>query len=396
MLRIRKFFHIEISKNRIFGLDLLRFAAIFMVLLGHSTDMAPEHIKNYVLRFHYDGVAIFFVLSGFLIGGILIKILNKEKPSYKGLLDFWKRRWMRTLPAYFLVLIFLIFYTLIFIPTNFPEGWFRFFFFTQNFLGHYREEFFFAEAWSLCVEEWFYLLVPLILFSFLIFFKTTTKWTMLFISLLIILLVTWHRYHLYYSFGIPPNPNPNQLIYIKETLIDLRIRYQVIPRLDSIMYGVLGAFLAYYTPKIWNNKLNVFLFFIGLYILYYTKFNIGKSYAPLAVIWYPTIFSMAIFIMLPFLSNMRKGIGKWTSWITFFSLISYSMYLVNLNIVSIAIIKHTIHGDYSLDMFIPGDYWVIDYILFWLFTIFISIILYKFIEVPFMKMREKKKIVQDK
>ena len=105
----------------------------------------------------------------------------------------------------------------------------------------------------------FYLLVPFILFSFLIFFKTTTKWTMLFISLLIILLVTWHRYHLYYSFGIPPNPNPNQLIYIKETLIDLRIRYQVIPRLDSIMYGVLGAFLAYYTPKIWNNKLNVFL-----------------------------------------------------------------------------------------------------------------------------------------
>ena len=71
------------------------------------------------------------------------------------------------------------------------------------------------------------------------------------------------------------------------------------------------------------------------------------------------------------------------------------MYLVNLNVVTIAIIKHTIHGDYSLDKFIPDDYWVLDYILFWVLTIFISFILYKFIEVPFMKMRDKKKIVQD-
>jgi len=386
---VNKFFHLEISNNRIFGLDLLRFVAIFMVLLGHSTNMAPEHIKNYVLRFHYDGVAIFFVLSGFLIGGILIKILNKEKPSYKGLLDFWKRRWMRTLPAYFLVLIFLIFYTLIFIPTNFPDTWYRFFFFIQNFLGNTRPNFF-SEAWSISVEEWFYLLVPLLLFSFLIFFKTTIKWTIFFISLLIILLVTWYRFHLYHSFNIPNNPNPDQLIHIKETLINLRIRYQVIPRLDSIMYGVLGAFLAHYNPKIWNNKLNVLLFFIALYILYYTKFNIGKTYAPFAVIWYPTIISLAIFMMLPFLSNMRKGLGKWTSWITFFSLISYSMYLVNLNVVAFAIIKSTIHGDYSVDKFIPGDYWVLDYILFWLLTIFISFILYKFIEYPFMKMRDKR------
>ena len=92
---------------------------------------------------------------------------------------------------------------------------------------------------------------------------------------------------------------------------------------------------------------------------------------------------------------MRKGLGKWTSCITFFSLISYSMYLVNLNVVAFAIIKNTIHGDYSVDKFIPGDYWVLDYILFWLLTIFISFILYKFIEYPFMKMRDKRTNVID-
>jgi peptidoglycan/LPS O-acetylase OafA/YrhL len=393
MSRIRKFFHLEISKNRIFGLDLLRFIAIFMVLLGHSLILAPANIKPYVYPFIFDGVAIFFVLSGFLIGGILIKILIKEKPSYPVLLDFWKRRWMRTLPAYFLVLIFLLIYTFIFLPKNFPEGWYRFFFFTQNFLGHYRPGFF-AEAWSLSIEEWFYLLVPLILFSFLIIFKTSTKYTILIVSLLIIALVTFYRYHLYYSFGIPINPNEQQIKLFKKFL-SLGIDYQVIPRLDSIMYGVVGAFFAHYTPKIWNNKLNFLLIFICLYILYLTKFQMGKSYGPFAIIWSPSLISLAIFFMLPFLSNLRKGLGKWTSWITYFSLISYSMYLVNLNIVTIAIIKHTIHGDYSMDKFIPGDYWVLDYILFWILTIFISFILYKFIEVPFMKMRDKKKIAQD-
>jgi len=393
MLRKREFFHLEISKNRIFGLDLLRFIAIFMVLLGHSLILAPGNLKPYVYPFIYDGVAIFFVLSGFLIGGILIKILNKENPSYKGLLDFWKRRWMRTLPAYFLVLIFLIFYTLIFLPKNFPEGWFRFFFFTQNFLGHYRPGFF-AEAWSLSIEEWFYLLVPLILFCVLIIFKTSTKYTILIVSLLIIILVTFYRYHLYYSFGIPNNPNQHQIRLFKKFL-SLGIDFQVIPRLDSIMYGFVGAFFAYYAPKTWNNKMNIILFFIGIYMLYYSKFYMGKSYGPFAIIWSPSLISLSIFFMLPFLSNLRKGICKWTSWITFFSLISYSMYLVNLNVVIIAIIKHTIHGDYSLDKFIPGDYWVLDYILFWILTIFISFILYKFIEVPFMKMRDKKKIAQD-
>lgn len=72
------FFKLEQSPNRVFGLDLLRFVAIFMVLLGHSLILAPKALKPFVYKFLFDGVAIFFVLSGFLIGGILIKQLNKK------------------------------------------------------------------------------------------------------------------------------------------------------------------------------------------------------------------------------------------------------------------------------------------------------------------------------
>jgi peptidoglycan/LPS O-acetylase OafA/YrhL len=95
--------------------------------------------------------------------------------------------------------------------------------------------------------------------------------------------------------------------------------------------------------------------------------------------------------MLPFLANLKKGFGKWTIWVTFFSLISYSMYLINLNVVIITIIKQNIHGNYSSKKFIPAENWVLDYAIFWILTIGISFVLYQLIEVPFMKLRDTKK-----
>jgi peptidoglycan/LPS O-acetylase OafA/YrhL len=118
----------------------------------------------------------------------------------------------------------------------------------------------------------------------------------------------------------------------------------------------------------------------------------GKSWGPFSNIWCPSLKSLGIFFLLPVLSNWRQGFGNWTKWVTFFSLISYSMYLVNLNVVTIAIIKHSIHGVFndSLNQELNG-YWGVDYALFWLFTITISFVLYQWIEVPFMKLRDKKR-----
>ena len=149
MNKVLQLFKLDLSHNRVFGLDILRFVAIFMVLLGHSMLFVPADIKPMFKQFLLDGVSIFFVLSGFLIGGILIKQLNREKPTFNGLLDFWKRRWMRTLPAYMVVLIALIIYTAILVPENLPKDLYRFFFFIQNFFV--ERPTFFAEAWSLSI-----------------------------------------------------------------------------------------------------------------------------------------------------------------------------------------------------------------------------------------------------
>ncbi|KNB60135.1 acyltransferase family protein [Chryseobacterium sp. Hurlbut01] len=101
------FFKIEIQQNRIFGLDILRAAAILFVMITHTNNFMLRDIYFYA-KMIYDGVGIFFVLSGFLIGRILIIQLEEHQCNMKNLLHFWMKRWSRTLPNYFLFLFLLI------------------------------------------------------------------------------------------------------------------------------------------------------------------------------------------------------------------------------------------------------------------------------------------------
>src|SRR4051794_27322921 len=102
---MKNIFNIEIDNKRVFGLDILRALAISFVVIGHGGKLLPDNLKKVTDFFVIDGVSIFFVLSGFLIGGIFIRKITKNGFNKEILLDFWIRRWFRTLPNYFLVLI---------------------------------------------------------------------------------------------------------------------------------------------------------------------------------------------------------------------------------------------------------------------------------------------------
>jgi len=86
--------------QRKIGLDYLRAAAILCVLIAHT---AKETLLG---SLGFIGVEIFFVLSGYLIGGILLSSYARhgEAPSWPMLREFWVRRWLRTVPNYFLFL----------------------------------------------------------------------------------------------------------------------------------------------------------------------------------------------------------------------------------------------------------------------------------------------------
>jgi peptidoglycan/LPS O-acetylase OafA/YrhL len=162
------FLKIDIKHDRLYGLDILRFLAILFVMIEHGNNLLPQKYFSTLNLFVFDGVSLFFVLSGFLIGEILIKEFENNNISFKVIIKFWKRRWFRTLPNYFSVLIILILLQFLF-ANNFPvRSISKYFIFSQNL--YYPQSSFFPESWCLSVEEWFYLLTTvIILFAVYIF-----------------------------------------------------------------------------------------------------------------------------------------------------------------------------------------------------------------------------------
>lgn len=141
------------------GLDTLRALAIVIVMLYHLTAFGelPRRIFP-VTYFGWLGVDLFFVLSGFLIGQqVLRPYCSGRRLSIP---DFYRRRAFRILPAYFTVL------ALYFLVPEWRESprlsplW-KFLTFTMNFGISFKQHAF-SQAWSLCVEEHFYLVLPFI------------------------------------------------------------------------------------------------------------------------------------------------------------------------------------------------------------------------------------------
>lgn len=151
--------------TRTFGLDLLRMIAILLVLHAHTARYVASKAHNAVaLGFiGYVGVELFFVLSGFLIGGILIRGLEvADTPLPLQVGRFWARRWLRTLPNYylaFLAVVACVQWTTGHNILNFPD-YQKLWWFGQNLRK--PPPALFTVAWSLSVEEWFYLLFPLL------------------------------------------------------------------------------------------------------------------------------------------------------------------------------------------------------------------------------------------
>lgn len=136
--------------KRVDVLDVMRGMAVSMVI--------SYHYWPNVFPWSDAGVAMFFVLSGYLIGGILLD--QRESPVY--FRTFYGRRAVRILPLYFLLLL------VGWAAAEFDQPPWRYLLLVQNlgwtFDGHIALTFL-GPTWSLAVEEQFYLLLPLLLWA---------------------------------------------------------------------------------------------------------------------------------------------------------------------------------------------------------------------------------------
>ena len=174
-----------IETKRNFGLDVMRSCAILLVLLQHGQFFIAKSETQlfYVQLFNLiDGVSIFFVLSGFLIGRILVKDFIDKEITFQSLLNFWLRRWLRTIPSYYLVLTIVMVFTVIINKQDSLWIHFQYYLFLQNLT--YEISKFFPEAWSLSIEEWFYFIFPIFGFLFSFVVKFNKKNSFLFVIIL--------------------------------------------------------------------------------------------------------------------------------------------------------------------------------------------------------------------
>jgi peptidoglycan/LPS O-acetylase OafA/YrhL len=145
---------------RLSGLDLLRAVAIVWVMLFHSyiVGRLPGTL-GIIGDYGWAGVDLFFVLSGYLIGSQVLKPLSRGQPL--SFADFYIRRAFRIVPVLLVVLTAYFAWPGLREAPGIQPLW-QYLTFTFNFLVDYEHNKAFSHFWSLCVEEHFYLLFPLI------------------------------------------------------------------------------------------------------------------------------------------------------------------------------------------------------------------------------------------
>lgn len=381
--------------KRVFGLDVMRAIAILIVVDSHATIALKEYYNGgFWHNLLPDGVELFFVLSGFLIGGILIRSYEKNGGfDRKLLLNFWTRRWFRTLPAYYLVLTGLIVTALLrawrsglhhTLPPK--QTLLSYFVFLQNF----NQELvgFFPETWSLAIEEWSYITLPLVLW--LLHTLLAARWPRKRIALAMILLVIIgsNAYRFITALQVPISAG------------ELGYRGIVITRLDAISYGVLAAYLKYYFPTQWANDglrrrtlvagivLTMLIAFSASVIIlhYYVGMGVYPAYVFYKRTVYFLLIGLSMTLLMPYMDGWRTAPASWTRLgvaraITHISLISYSMYLLNLTPVMITVLERIPTTSLTIGWLKIGAFWVIVLVL--------STLLFKYFEKPVTELRER-------
>ena len=346
------------TSSRNIGLDVLRAVAILLVLLSHGRQILPPN--GWVNYFGFFGVELFFVLSGFLIGKILIKTFisfaSEVKPIH--LLDFWIRRWFRTLPNYYLfVFLNVVIGALVLKQQTFS---FTYLLFVQNLYSGNLP--FMPESWSLSVEEWFYLSFPLWLFLFVRSLQFNLSKKILWGILSYIGLFTALRVLavLFGGIGWPA------------------IRFIVLCRLDAIGFGILAAFFDVFYPLQFKKYKKVLLG-LGFCCLLFTVYLSSQNFtSPDNSGYYFKMFfftqtSIGFALILPFLMGIDIKNRIIRDAFSHLSIISYSLYLIHYSVVLKLILL--IKGKY-------GVHWVPSYFSYWILSIVLATMCYRFFEKP--------------
>lgn len=369
------------TADRNFGLDVLRVIAIALVLANHGFLSFYRDLGVVAWGKAGQAFSVFailsiewlFVLSGFLIGTILIRTLSAPGRLWRQTGQFWVRRWLRTVPNYMLF----VGVNVLLVTTGVAQGaysW-KFVAFAQNLWSPMKEPYFFVESWSLALDEWFYLVLPAFI-AFVLLLKARLRGA--FVASALALIVA-----------------PLLLRLLAEPGTDLydwdrRFRVVTLYHLDATGWGVLAAGVNRWWPKSWAENTGVkaiaglALMLAGLVWLeaWLLNLELTNSHPRLTTALPLTLIGGGTALAVPWLCKRRPVRGTVGAIITRISLYSYSIYLVHLPLMYV--LRDALGDD------APAFGRVTAQAVVWLFgTLAISAGLFHGFEKPIFDLRER-------
>lgn len=306
------------TQGRWFGLDVMRTIAVMLVVVAHTTPLLFHSVSadraqyQWLLVCGYLGVDLFFALSGYLIGGILMRVLPQLN-AMSVVKQFWVRRWLRTLPAAYVSALVM---WVISPPRNIPDYFLSIFF--MGTMNPYRISSEIPFWWSLGAEEVFYLVFPLAVHLLM---KRMPPMRAFAVGLILLAgISTLNRI-------IAMMVLPHEVWHA--------IQYTIYTRLDSMIWGVVIAWMRVQRPP-WFAALRGYGLGIGFMIigLGIASFIESTRWPYVDVVVMHTLMTVGAALMIPALERVYtlgwRILDQFTSWL---ARISYSIYLYHIMVV---------------------------------------------------------------
>ena len=351
------------TRQRVFGLDLLRAFAIFCVVHRHGKHLIYGTKLDWLANMPLPhGVDLFFVLSGFLIGLSVMRMAARE--------DKWHQTWrfygktaLRILPNYYaLLLVNLLLVSLGVINADLhATPMYQYITLTQNLFTPFYG--FYWESWSVPIQWWFYIFFPLLVIAVR---RVSGRYA---VPVVVVLAVAGSL--LFRALTCMGVDDPYHY--------DILVRKTLASRTDSIYMGVLAAWVCREFPDFWQ-RCRWWALGAGV-ALFVAERSIGYSLGDFySIVVLPIMVPIAVALSLPALNSWRTAKGKMAKAIMVVSLLSYSMFMINL------IAAYIIDGPMQEFSKAHGE---AAYGLFWLMVVVGTFLLYYVVERPAMSLRER-------
>jgi peptidoglycan/LPS O-acetylase OafA/YrhL len=357
---------IAVSGRRI-GLDVLRSIAVLCVVVAHGLPLlfpqwnSERQIFRWFVVAGDVGVDIFFALSGFLIGAIVLRQLP-QLSAWPAVRRFWARRWLRTLPAAYVSALVVWF---IAAPRD-VGGYLRSIFFVAT-VNPYQVPTELGFWWSLGAEEAFYLLAPLVLYVLLQRMRAVPA----FVTTLVAIAATALCVRTILVLLLPADIAGN-------------VSFAIYARLDSMMWGVLLALLRVHRHH-WYGWIAQYGAPVGL-VVGATGIMLlldAPRWIAASIIGGHMATTIGAALLIPAMERWSTLGGTWRDGVVRgMALISYSVYLYH------SMWEQRVHGWFGSAT--NWSEWLRNAAVYLAGTLVLALLSYRLVEVPVLRWRDEK------